>query len=322
MLAVLRYKRLPYRYWVGEPPQSDLPRPKVELLPTLYLPGADGSLEAVVDSTPLIRRLDPLVPERAVAPPDPALAFVDALIEDYGDEWLTKCMFHYRWAFPEDARKAAAILPLWRNITADPERMAAAATAFSERQIGRLHVVGSNAVTASVIEDSYGRFLQALDGALSRQPFLMGGRPGAADFAVFGQLTQLAHFDPTPARLTLERAPRVHAWVDLIEDLSGLEPSDADWIDVASLRAGLAPLFAEMGRTYAPVMLANAAALAAGDERVETEVEGRPWVQQPFPYQGRCVAQLRAIFAALAPDSQTTVREIVADPRCLALIGA
>jgi hypothetical protein len=31
-----------------------------------------------------------------------------------------------------------------------------------------------------------------------RQPFLMGARPGASDFAVYAQLT---HFDPTPARL-------------------------------------------------------------------------------------------------------------------------
>ena len=36
----------------------------------------------------------------------------------------------------------------------------------------------------------------------------MGDRPGAADFALFGQLTQLAQFDPT-AVADLENAPRV-----------------------------------------------------------------------------------------------------------------
>ena len=52
---------------------------------------------------------------------------------------------------------------------------------------------------------------------------------------------------------------------------------------------------------YAPFLLANAAALASGAERVECEIDGRPWVQQPFPYQGKCLAWLREAHAALAP---------------------
>ena len=50
---------------------------------------------------------------RGVVPPDPAVAFIDALLEDYADEWLTKCMFHYRWAHAADIAKASAILPRW-----------------------------------------------------------------------------------------------------------------------------------------------------------------------------------------------------------------
>ena len=44
-------------------------------------------------------------------------------------------------------------------------------------------------------------------------------------------------------------------------------------------------LLEEMGRTYVPVMLANGKALNEGLELVETTIEGKPWVQQPFPYQ-------------------------------------
>ncbi|HBP14871.1 MAG TPA: glutathione S-transferase, partial [Gammaproteobacteria bacterium] len=56
-----------------------------------------GELEAVVDSTPIIRRLESEIPGRSVIPEDPVIRFLDYLLEDYGDEWLTKAMFHYRW---------------------------------------------------------------------------------------------------------------------------------------------------------------------------------------------------------------------------------
>ena len=44
MLAVLRYRRIPYRFFTGGlwEDREDLPRAKVELLPTFYLPDAMG----------------------------------------------------------------------------------------------------------------------------------------------------------------------------------------------------------------------------------------------------------------------------------------
>ena len=54
---------------------------------------------------------------------------------------------------------------------------------FAERQVGRLGVVGSNPTTAPVIEESYRRLLALLDARLTGSRFVMGGRPGASDFA-------------------------------------------------------------------------------------------------------------------------------------------
>src|SRR5207247_107347 len=98
--AVLRYRRIPH-VWVlhGSPEARGLPQPRIPLLPQLIFPGAD---EAAIDSTPLIRRLESMYAARALIPPDPAMAFLDALLEDYADEWLTKPLFHYRWAFAPD----------------------------------------------------------------------------------------------------------------------------------------------------------------------------------------------------------------------------
>ncbi|MBD3646407.1 MAG: glutathione S-transferase N-terminal domain-containing protein, partial [Pseudomonadales bacterium] len=107
MLAYLRYRHIGYEFLIGN--QADdmgLPQPKVSLLPTFYLPNEQGELEAVVDSTPLIRRFEAEFPERKTIPDHPVLAFINYLIEDYADEWLTKAMFHYRWYYDDDIRKA------------------------------------------------------------------------------------------------------------------------------------------------------------------------------------------------------------------------
>ena len=323
MLALLRYRRIPYRFIIGSHgTPANLPRPKVDLLPTFYLPGPDGALEAVVDSTPLIRRFEREIAGRSVLPPDPVVRFVDELLEDYADEWLTKAMFHYRWHYDADIEKAGDILPRWRGISAPEEAMRAAKAQFARRQIDRLYVVGSNPTTTPVIEDSYLRFLAAFEAHLAVAPFLTGARPGASDFGVYGQLTQLAHFDPTPEALTLARARRVYAWVDIVDDLSGLEPEDAGWFTRDTLPATLRALLAEVGRVHVPALLANARALKAGAERVETEIDGRAWVQQPFPYQGRCLQWLRESFHALAPADRERVRALLEPAGAAPLIDA
>ncbi|MCG8592733.1 MAG: glutathione S-transferase [Proteobacteria bacterium] len=315
MRAVLRYRHIPYRMLrQGSPEHAALPRPKVPLLPTFYLPDQNGEIEAVTDSTPLIRRFEAAFEGREVVPPDPVVAFLDALLEDYADEWLTKAMFHYRWAHEADAQKAAAILPLWGRIDAPAEGLEPMSKLIAERQIGRLWVVGSNETTGPVIEASYLRFLRLFDALLQGQPFLMGHRPGASDFAVYGQLTQLALFDPTPAALTLREAPRVCAWVEVTEDLSGAEPGA--WLAPDTVPDTLRALLAELGRGYAPVMLANAEALARGAEQVETRVDGAPWVQRPFPYQAKCLRWLREAHTALEPADRARVDALLAGTGC------
>ena len=44
MLAVLRYRRIAYRFLAGSRGQAGLPQPKVRLLPTFYLPDEGGTL--------------------------------------------------------------------------------------------------------------------------------------------------------------------------------------------------------------------------------------------------------------------------------------
>ena len=277
-------------------------------------------MSAEVDSTPIIRRLEEEYPGRSVIPSDPAAAFLDYLLEDYGDEWLTKAMFHYRWYYEADIEMAGSVLPFWQAIGQSPEQHQQSKTLFSERQISRLYVVGSNDTTAPVIEASYERLLSILDALLQRQPFLMGDRPGASDFAFYAQLTQLTHFDPTPTALSLKHAPRVYAWTDLVDDLSGAPAEDDGWLSANEARDALGDLLAEVGRVYVPALLANAQALMAGEAQFATEVDGLPWEQPAFPYQGKCLQWIREEFAALDAAAAQRVRDILDGSGCERLL--
>jgi hypothetical protein len=179
--------------------------------------------------------------------------------------------------------------------------------------------VGSNPTTGPTIEASYRRLLECLAARLSEAPFVFGSRPATSDFGLYGQLTQLTGFDPTPRQLALEVAPRVTAWVDLVEELSGAEPSERGWISRDALTDAFRALFVEVGRVYAPFLLANADAVARGAERVECTIDGRPWIQKPFPYQAKCLGWLREGHAALARSDRTVVDTFLAGTGCEAL---
>lgn len=319
MLALLRYRRIPYRFLQSD--RDELPEPKVRLIPVFYFTDARGELQPEVDSTPIIRRLEEDYPGRSVIPGDPAMAFVDYLLEDYGDEWLTKAMFHYRWYYREDIERAGSVLPHYENVTRSDDTIAVMKKMFSERQISRLHVVGSNDTTTPVIEGSYKRFLGRFNDHLEKIPFLMGSRPGSADFACFGQLTQLTGFDPTPASFAAANYPRVHAWVSKMEDHCGLEPAADGFVSSDAFPPTLRAILEEAGRTYVPVMLANATAIDEGLTRVDTVVDGKPWTQRPFPYQAKCLQWIRMEHAKLDEEDRKRVAGILTGTGCERLLA-
>lgn len=319
MLSVLRYRRIGYRLRIGShgAQPAHLPDPRVKLLPTIWFHDGEA-VEVATDSTPIITRLDAARPGREVRPADPLRRFLDLMIEDYADEWLTKAMFHYRWAHEADARNAGPQLAWWRDTTLSDAEGMRLADALTARQTERLRVVGSSPVTAPTIEGAWSRLIDLLNRRIEAQGFVMGARPGAADFALYGQLTQLGVVEPTPAAMLAVRAPRLRAWIDRMEDLSGLEPADDDWLPDP---AALTPLLVEIGRTHAPFLRANAAAAMAGETAFETGIDGRPWTQPVFPYQAKCLAALRAAHAALPGPARAEADALLAGTGCETLFA-
>ena len=293
--SYFRYKHIPHEWIVRDSTnQEEFQRyAKLPLVPLVV--SGDGT--AWQDSTPIIEHFERAYPEPSIHPSDPALAFLSALLEEYGDEWGNKPMFHYRWFYEADQRSAADRLARSMMPGLDEAGLAGAREMVRGRMVPRLALVGSSAATKDQIEGSLLRQIGILEKHLATRPYLFGGRPAFADFGVFAQLHQCST-DPTPGALLRERAPAVLAWIARMLEPAAQGPFE-DW---PALGPTLAPLLRdEVGAVFFPWSIANAAALAAGEATLQTTIEGKPFRQEPQKYHAKSLATLRARYAAI-PD--------------------
>jgi hypothetical protein len=171
-----------------------------------------------------------------------------------------------------------------------------------------------------VIEESYKRFLAIMERHLANSPYIFGQKPSSADFAIFGQLTQLIGFDPTSRNIAHEISKRTVAWINSMEDLSGLKTENNEWFDIDSIPNSLKELFTEVGKVYAPALIANAKALENGNEAWETEIDGVIWSQKAFPYQAKCLKWIKEEFESLSEVDKVKVLKILDGSGCEKLL--
>ena len=235
---------------------------------------------------------------------------------DFADEWVTKAMMHYRWSYIEDIQKASRIIVSYLDTTMNPLMLTKLGESFAKRQIERLDlVIGSNVTTKSIIEDGYVSLLFALDKIFQQHKFLFGDRPSSADFALYGQLTQLTSFDPTPSRIAAELSPRTCAWVGNADDLSGLSTDTRSWLAPADLTGdGHRDLLHYIGRVYIPLLKENHRAYEAKQMSFHCKLnDGRLWTQNTFNYQSKCWQVILHSFGKLSESDQKLVNNLLGE---------
>lgn len=294
----LRYKGVPHR-WVPSGPGASDPEYKrharLPIVPTLVWP--DGE-KAEQDSTPIIEGLEPLHPEPAIQPPGVLLGFLSTLIEEFGDEWGNKLMFHLRWWDDIDMAASSDRAARLNRTDAGEEAIATRAAAIRERMSGRGHFVGSSAATAPLIFDYYVELIDILEPHLAGRRYLFGGRPSFGDFALAAQLYH-ASSDPTGGAVMRARGPAVLDWC-----LRMTNPrDDGPFEDWPALAPTLAPLLAYVGRYFLPWSHANAEALARGEPEFAVDLAGRRYVQPPQKYHAKSLTALRDKHRAVASDA-------------------
>lgn len=316
MRAVLRYRRIPHVVmgrvtdWAHA-----FPKVRVPVMPVLEYP--DGTFHN--DSTPLIIDLEQRHPERSVIPEREADAFIAALIEDLADEWLSKAMYAYRWAFPEHTGWTGRLIAFDQRFGGGRGGIERAGSEFETRQVERNALVGCTEANMPMLMRIAEVVLDALEPSITEQPFLFGSRPSNADFALFGQLCQftldLAAIEPCQAR-----APYTMRWCHHVHDLSGVE---GEWSpEGAPESPAVAALLDLAGAAYLPFLVANEKAFDAGADRVRVEAHGLSYEGAPFKYQVRCLNELRRAYGGLSDGARQKVEALLRAHGCLAPLQA
>jgi glutathione S-transferase len=314
--ALLRYRRIPFDWVIMTKAlrkQTGHLRPN--LIPVLQYP--DGTFGG--ETTALAYDLEARHRDRSVIPDDRAVAFVCDLLEDLADEWAVKPLFLYRWWDPEDQAYVSRWAGEEWSVSSAETGSAEEIEQFRLRQISRMSILGATAENKPLLEESYRRILRAFEPDVGMAKYLFGSRPSLADFAWFGQLSQLAT-DPTPMRIMREEAPFTDHWTRRLDDASGV---DGKWYPREQALSGMTEaLLAIAGELYLPFLVANAQAFAKDLERLEINVWGLPYALSPFKYQVKCLKQLRDKFTGLDAEHAEALRPVLERTGCWAHLAA
>ncbi len=296
--SYFRYKQVPHEWIVrNAETMSDYQKyAKIPIIPLVVTPDEIG----LQDSTPIMETIDSLFAEPSTHPEDSVAGFVSLLLEEFGDEWGNKWMFHLRWAREEDRLSAGGRIATAMAAKGDEEARLAIREQIIERMTGRVHFVGSNEITAPQIEESFIEAIEMLNIHLEGRPYLFGGRPSYGDFGLWGQIYN-AWTDPTGAAWIEADAPNLLDWIHRM-----LWPrAEGEFEAWSTVESTLLPfLHSQVGALFCPWTVANAAAMAAGDEEFSVELAGKTFTQKPQKYHAKSLAALRQRYAEAAGNEE------------------
>lgn len=285
---------------------------KLPLIPLVVGPNE----EVLQDSTPIMDLMESRYPEISIKPENAELSYLSYLLEDYGDEWVNKPMFHYRWWNDVDQIEIASGLANSTLPDGNPDAKEQLAAQIRTRMVPRLRFVGSHESTKEIIEQSLETLLILLERHLLSRPYIFGGRPSFADFGIWGQLYSCM-LQPTTKNMITTNYSEIGSWIERM-----LDPVDlGDWEDWSKLSSTLEPLLEkEVGGLYLPWSVANAKGVINEETEFTVELPGGPFNQQIAKYSARSLMALKDRLRKSGKNKR--LEEILLKTNCLSALVA
>ncbi len=350
--SYLRFKGLHHEWLVrnsAELQEEHARFSRLPLIPTVVTEDSkDG--KGFQDSTLIIERFEKIHPEPAMYPKSmtASMRFFSELLEEFGDEWANKWMFHYRWANEVDgrsfARRFAVEMSSGRDVvekleclrngglkpTTQQSEIDMISQAVYARMSKRLFTIGSTDETREVIETSFLEFILALEfhflsGSLQRN-YLFGMRPTMADFGLAAQIGQCLS-DPTAGELIRLHAPQVAMWCERMQN-PRVEGAMEQW---QTLAPTLEPILKKNVAMFLKWSDAISKAIAAQEKEICVRLGDTKWHQAisgPQRYHAKSLREIRKKLTSRmeeerledASDEETSLVSVLRRCECLALL--
>jgi glutathione S-transferase len=275
--AYLRKKGIPFEERLPSDPQfRERVRPTsgTPKIPQLLTP--DG--EVIQDTVEIVDYLETRHPELPAFPPTPRQRVFAHLMELLGSEGLVKLAWLHRWLHEDN----------YYFVKMDFGR--SFAPQGNDQELMKYgQVIADRMTTAGVLPEPTADFLETihqqcltlfalLEQHFMRYPYLLGGQPCVADYAMMGALHAHLGRDPVPLRIMQDHAPRVFRWVEHMQVPEILSPEFFD-TDAAYLPADEVPDTA--------VAILNHIAETHGEPFLRQAVAYSQWAQREAPVSGQ-----------------------------------
>jgi glutathione S-transferase len=316
MRAYMRYRRIPFQ-WITDERANKVASTKVETYMVPVLEDPEGVFRN--DSTFMIDLLEERFPDRRAEPEDEADAFLAYLIEDYADEWLLWPFFMLRWREDDDRRVNSRwiVYEYLSGMTTSPQFEAVAA-GWSDRQVNLVGLLCGGEAAFPLLEKSLQEFLSIAERAFSTGMFLFGARPSRAEFALYGNLSQLI-LDHTPSPYLRDNFSHTYRWVTVMEDQSGREgawnPLSAD---PERLKASpVADLLRQSAKYHLPLLRANREAFGAGKKMLAFQVDGETFSRRRAKRHLHCLPAIQERYQCLSDEAKANLDGVLTDTGCM-----
>jgi glutathione S-transferase len=276
--AYLRKKGIPFNERLPSDPrfrEHVRPTSGSHRIPQLEM--ADGSV--IQDSVAILDYLESRYPEIPAIPTTPRQRLAVHLMELLGSEGLARLAWQYRWFF--EGNETFVKMDFGRSFRpqGSDEELLHYGNVIAERMLSRGQLDNTDAVR-SAIKVEYVALLAKLEAHFTHHPYMLGGHPSAADYALMGALHAHMGRDPEPLRVMQDHGPRTFRFMEhmLVPEIQSPEFFDVPiaYPENDQLPETFVAILGHLGERYGHQFEQNACAWAAHATSRQNEATGTP----------------------------------------------